>query len=320
LAIALVGCTGSSSKSATASDDKGNAQQQQQPTEPQQRTFASPEEAMTAAVAALRAHDSAQLKDIFGPDAEDILSSGDPVADQNAQAQFLARYDQKHRLEPDPKDDGTVTLAVGDDDWPMPIPIVRDDTTKRWSFDTEAGKDELINRRIGHNELSVIQVLKAICDAQTEYAARDPQGEGIPVYARHFISQEGKKDGLFWPTDEKETPSPLGPFAADASAEGYKVGSRQDDEPHPYHGYYYRILTAQGPAAPGGARDYAINGKLIGGFAVVAWPADYGNSGITTFIMSYDGVVYQRDLGDATDKLARAMTAFDPAPGWTRAE
>jgi hypothetical protein len=202
----------------------------------------------------------------------------------------------------------------------MPIPIVRDDATKRWSFDTEAGKDELINRRIGRNELDVIQVLKAICDAQAEYAARDPQGEGLPVYARHIISQEGKKDGLFWPTDEKETPSPIGPLAADAAAEGYKVGSRQDDEPHPYHGYYYHILTAQGAAAPGGARDYTVNGKLIGGFAVVAWPADYGSSGITTFITNYEGIVYQRDLGEDTDKLARAITAFDPATGWTKAE
>jgi hypothetical protein len=318
IAAGTQGCTESkkTTQSVAANADKSTSQ----PQAPEQRTFASAEEAMTAIVAAMRSHDSEQLRQILGPDGDDLISSGDDVADRQSQDRFLAKYDQKHRLIPDEKDDGTVNVTVGSDDWPMPIPIVRDDATKRWSFDTEAGEDELINRRIGRNELDVIQVLKAICDAQTDYASQDPAGEGIPVYARYFISKEGKKDGLFWHTDENQPRSPLGPLVAGAAEEGYKIGPRQDDQPHPYHGYFYHILTAQGPAAPGGALDYTVNGKLIGGFAVVAWPADYGNSGITTFIMRYDGVVYQRDLGEDTDKAARAITAFDPSPGWTKAE
>jgi hypothetical protein len=201
----------------------------------------------------------------------------------------------------------------------MPIPLVKDDTSNKWKFDTDAGKDELISRRIGRNELDVIQVCKAICDAQREYAQRDPNNDGIPEYATKFISDPGTKNGLYWETAEGERPSPLGAFAADAAEEGYSTRP-SDGQPRPYHGYYYRILTAQGPNAPGGAMDYYVNGKLIGGFAVVAWPADYASSGLTTFITNYTGEVYQQDLGDDTDKIARAMTTYDPGPGWTKSE
>jgi hypothetical protein len=301
------GCSNSSSKSPAP-----------QPQADAQKTFASPDEAVAAMLAAVRSMDEAQLKAVFGAEGDDLLASGDSVADRQTADRFLRLYDEKHELTTNP--DGSMTLNVGKDDWPLPIPLVRDDDGKRWLFDTAAGKEEIINRRIGRNELDVIQVCKAIGDAQAEYTARDPMGVGIPVYAKKFISDPGQKNGLFWPTAEGEPPSPLGPLAADAAAEGYSTAPRENDEPHPYHGYYYRILTAQGPSAPGGALDYLVDGKLVGGFAVVAWPSDYGNSGIMTFLVNYQGVVYQKDLGDDTDKLARAMKAYDPDASWKKSE
>jgi hypothetical protein len=280
-----------------------------------QRTFKSPDDAVQSLVTAMRGHDTKAIEAIFGPDSDDILSSGDPVDDQQTQAKFLKAFDEKHRL--DPGEGKSMTLVVGKDDWPMPIPIIQDEKGKNWLFDTANGKDEVITRRIGRNELTVIEVCKAICDAQREYAQLDMNGDGLPEYARKFISDEGKKNGLYWPTAEGEPPSPLGEAVAKAQGAGYSVSANPTVHPRPYHGYLYRILTAQGKDAPGGAEDYIIKGRLIGGFAIVAWPVDYGSSGNMTFITNYAGEVYQKDLGEDSDKVGRAMTEYNPDATWS---
>jgi hypothetical protein len=218
-------------------------------------------------------------------------------------------------------DDSKAELEVGNDGWPFPAPLVKKGGT--WSFDAEAGKTEVINRRVGRNELDAIQTLLAMVDAQREYAQRDSDGNGYADYARKFRSSPGKKDGLYWPDETGKSPSPLGPLAAAASKEGY--GKKEGDKaaptgPQPYHGYVYRIITAQGKDAQGGAYDYVVGGKLIGGFAIVAWPATYRNSGVMTFIVNHDGVVYEKDLGAKTDSIAAAMTRFNPDATWRKAE
>ena len=309
IALANRGCTSTSPTTSKSTAESAT---------PAQPSFPTPEDAVKALIAALRSHDDDAIAKILGPGGQDIVSSGDAVADENTQDKVLNAYDQKHELVTN--SDGSVTLDVGDDAWPMPIPLVKNEDGKTWVFDTDAGKNEIINRRVGNNELNVIEVCKAICDAQKEYARLDPDHDGVPEYARKFISDTGKKNGLFWETAEGEPPSPLGPAVAQAQGEGYAMTPSETGEPRPFHGYFYRIITAQGPGAPDGAMDYVINGKLIGGFAVVAWPADYGNSGIMTFIANYTGDVYQKDLGDDTDKLARAIAAYDPAPDWKKAE
>jgi hypothetical protein len=280
---------------------------------PQQ--FDSPDAAVNSLVGALRTKDTPQLKKIFGADSDEIISSGDPVADQTQAEKFLAAYDAQHRLQPDGY--GGSTLLIGQQDWPFPVPIVQ--VGGKHAFDTEAGKDEILNRRIGRNELSTEMVCLAIVDAQRDYVALRPMGGDLPVYARKLMSDPGTKNGLFWPTKEGESPSPMGPLVALASAEGYRATTRAVGQvPPPYHGYRYKLLTAQGPSAEGGKLDYVVDGKLIGGFAVVAWPAQYGNSGIMTFMTSHAGVVYQKDLGEDTEKIAQAMTEFDPGAGWTK--
>jgi hypothetical protein len=208
--------------------------------------------------------------------------------------------------------DGTHILFIGNEDWPFPIPLVN--KGGQWQFDTSAGLDEILRRRVGRNELSAIQVSLAYVQAQNEYSSLDPAGLGRGVYAQRIISSPRKKDGLYWPSAEGEEPSPLGELAAQAAAEGYKPGST----PIPYHGYYYRILTRQGASAPGGAYDYLVKGKMIGGFALVAYPAEYGNSGITTFIVNQDGTVFQKDLGPNTTQLARKIESFTPDQTWTK--
>ena len=280
------------------------------------RTFKSPDAAVDSLVSALRAGDTKALDGIFGKDGKAIVSSGDAVADRNGYGQFIEAYDAKHQLAP--AADGEMTLTIGQGDWPFPVPIVKAD--KGWQFDTAAGKDEILNRRIGRNELSTIQVCLAIVDAQHEYARLDPTGQGLPVYARRIISEPGKKDGLYWPTPEGAAPSPLGPLVARAADEGYTAGRDKSGQPAPYHGYRYRLLTAQGPHARGGATDYVIAGRLIGGFGVVAYPAEYGSSGIMSFIVNHEGVVYQRDLGPDTEQVAKSMKAFDPGDGWAACE
>jgi hypothetical protein len=283
-----------------------------------QHTFASPDLAVTSLIDSLRTNNDKQLREILGPSADSLLFSGDKVADQNGTDKFLKAYDDKHELAPD--GDDRVTLVVGNNDWPMPIPIVKDPQKNGWRFDTAAGMDEIINRRIGHNELDAIQTCLAIVDAEREYAMKDPDHDGLPAYAQKFFSDPGHKNGLYWPTAEGEEPSPLGPLVADAESQGYTSSHDASGQHAPYRGYHFRILKSQGPNASGGARDYIVNGEMIGGFAVVAYPAEHGNSGIMTFIVNQDGIVYQRDLGPDTAKIASQMTAFDPGSDWTKAE
>jgi Protein of unknown function (DUF2950) len=277
-----------------------------------QERFKTPEAAVDALVAAAKAGDTKALVRVLGPGGKAIVSSGDPVADTNIREKFVAAYEAKHAIERE--GDGTQTLIIDADDFPFPIPLVN--RGGEWQFDTAAGLDEILRRRIGRNELAAIRVSLAYVQAQNEYASLDPGGLGPHVYAQRIVSRLGKKDGLYWPTAEGETPSPLGELAAKASAEGYKAGAA----PIPYHGYYYRILTRQGADAPGGAYDYLVNGKMIGGFALLAFPAEYGNSGIMTFMVNQDGTVYQKDLGPKTAALARKIDSFAPDKTWTKAE
>lgn len=276
-----------------------------------QQDFKTPEAAAAALYAAAKADDNKAALAVFGHGGEDIVSSGDPVSDAGYRAKFIAAYDAKHRV--DVTGGKTATLVIGDKDYPFPVPIVH--AAKGWSFDTEAGREEILARRIGHNELDTIQTCLAYVDAQNDYAGKD-RGYGVGVYAQRFISSEGKKDGLYWPTAQGDEESPLGELFAAASKQGYKTGGGRT----PYHGYYYKILTKQGPAAPGGAADYVVDGKMIGGFAMVAWPAEYRNSGVMTFIIDYDGTVLQKDLGLDTAKLADAITSFNPDKSWSKTD
>ena len=276
----------------------------------EQRRFDTAEDAARALIAALRTGDQKALLAILGPDGKALVTSPDPVADRQVGDRFVAEYDVRHRLE---AGGGKVILIVGRDDFPFAIPIVPDGPW--WRFDTAAGREEILNRRIGRDELNAIQVALAYVDAQREYYARDPDGDGLLHYARTFGSSPGKRDGLYWPTREGEPPSPLGPLAARARSEGY---AKRSAAPVPYWGYYYRILTAQGKDAPGGAYDYLAQGRLMGGFALVAYPAEYGVSGVMTFIVSHEGVVYQKDLGPRTATIARAMKQFNPDPTWKK--
>jgi Protein of unknown function (DUF2950) len=245
---------------------------------------------------------------VLGPAAGDLVSSGDEVADAAARKRVLDAYDAKHQVVME--GDDKAVLLVGTEEWPFPIPLVRKDGV--WRFDTAAGRDEILFRRVGRNELSAIKACLAYADAQDEYAEKGIAGNG--VYAQRIVSTPGKKDGLYWPAQAGEAESPLGDLAASASAEGYRVGQQR----MPYHGYYYRVLTRQGPNAPGGALDYVVRGKMIGGFALVAYPAEYGNSGVMTFLVSHQGVVYQKDLGQNTVGIASGMTAFNPDNSWQR--
>jgi hypothetical protein len=277
-----------------------------------QERFKTPEAAVDALVAAAKTGNTKAIVRVLGPQGKAIVSSGDPVADKNTREKFVAAYDAKHDIERE--GDGTQTLIIGDDNFPFPIPLINKEG--KWQFDSQAGSDEILRRRIGRNELAAIQVSLAYVQAQNEYASLDPGGLGEHVYAQRIVSRRGKKDGLYWPTAAGETPSPLGELAAQASAEGYKAGAK----PIPYHGYYYRILKRQGPGAPGGAYNYLVKGKMIGGFALLAYPAEYGNSGIMTFMVNQDGTVYQKDLGPRTAKLARRTDSFSPDQTWTKAE
>ena len=282
---------------------------------PHQRTFASPGEAVQALVEAVKAGDMEALASILGPEGRDLISSGDAVADKQERARFVRAYEQLNRLQR-PTETKAV-LVIGQDGWPLPIPVVKEGDA--WRFDTAAGKEEILNRRIGRNELSAMQVCLAYIDAQREYARVARESDGVLAYAMKFRSDEDKQNGLYWPTKEGEVLSPLGVLVANARAEGYSRKT-SDGKPTPYHGYFYRILTAQGPDAPGGAYDYVVNGKMIGGFALVAHPAQYGVSGVMTFIVNHEGVVYQKDLGRDTETIARAMQAYNPDNTWKKAE
>ena len=277
-----------------------------------QRRFASLDEAVGALIAALRSGDPKALLAILGEQGRQIVSSVDAVSDRRTRERFVAAFDEQHRLE---GGGGKVVLIVGREDFPFAIPLVPDGPS--WRFDTAAGKEEILNRRIGRNELNTMQVCLAYVDAQREYYARDPDGNGLLQYARTFASSPGKRDGLYWPTPGNEAPSPLGPLVGRARTEGYSRGS---GGPVPYWGYYYRILTAQGPDAPGGAYDYLAQDRLIGGFALVAYPAQYGVSGVMTFIVNHEGVVYQKDLGRDTETIARTMETYNPDHTWKKTE
>jgi len=274
------------------------------------RMFATPEEAATALIDALRSNDQKALLAILGPAGKSLMSSGDAVRDKNVRERFVSLYDQRHKLD---AGGGKIVLEVGPDDFPLAIPIVPDGPS--WRFDTAAGKEEILSRRIGQNELNTIQVCLAYVDAQREYYARDPDGDSLLQYAQRITSRPGKKDGLYWPTKPGEQDSPLGPLAARARGEGY---SKTSDKPFPYWGYYYKILTAQGKDAPGGAYSYFAKGQMMGGFALVAYPAQWGVSGVMTFIVNQDGVVYQKDLGPNSAAIARAMKEFNPDSTWKK--
>jgi len=277
-----------------------------------QKTFKSPDEAVKALIESVRAKDKEELLAIFGPSGKEIISSGDEVADREMGERFVKAYEEANKVVSE--SDTKMVLHVGKEDYPFPIPIVKKDEI--WLFDTQAGKEEILNRRIGRNELSTIQVCLAYVDAQREYARRGPGG-GLMEYAQKFISEKGKKDGLYWETKQGEEESPLGPLVYRGVKEGY---TKKGDKPIPYHGYYFRILKAQGKNAAGGEYNYLVKGKMIGGFALVAYPAEYSVSGVMTFIVNHDGVVFEKDLGKQTEKLVGAMKKFDPDKTWKRVE
>ena len=279
-----------------------------------QKGFASAEEAVKAAIAAVKADDDKEILAIFGPEAKEIIFSGDPVSDKERRERFIKAYDQKNSLS---KEGDKMVLIVGEKDWPFPIPLVKQGD--QWFFDTKAGKEEILNRRIGQNELFTIQTMLAVVDAQREYAMKDRDSDGVLEYAEKFRSDPGKKNGLYWKTKEGEEPSPLGELLVHARAEGYTTAGTKN-KPVPYHGYYFGMMKKQGKHAPGGAYNYVVKGRQIGGFAVVAYPAKYGNSGVMTFMVNHDGVVYEKDLGKGTAKIAKAMTSFDPDKTWQKVE
>jgi hypothetical protein len=277
------------------------------------KTFATPEEAVAALVSAVKTEDHSELRAIFGPAAEDLVNP-DAVQAANEFAAFANALDETNRLVRE--SEMRRVLELGNDAWAFPVPIVQRDG--RWFFDTAAGKEEVVNRRIGANELSTLEVVRAYVQAQREYASRDRDGGEVLKYAQKIISTPGAKDGLFWSPDFDDEISPLGPLAADAADEGYRKGTKNPgDEPHPFHGYFFKILSRQGKHAPGGKYDYVINGNMIGGFALVAWPAEYSKCGIMTFIVNQQGRVYQKDLGAQTAKSAETMKEYDPDKTWT---
>lgn len=280
-----------------------------------QRSFASPEDAATAFVAALRNHNEADLRAVLGPDADRVIDSGDRYADQELHNRFVALYDEKHTI--DRSTPGHAELDVGPDDWPMPIPII--ESNGQWTFDTKAGEQTIIDRRVGRNELSAIRTLLACVDAEHDYFDRTKQATGTGVYATRLLSTSGHQDGLYWPVAEGESQSPLGPLIDAAQEAGYP-GESARGKPIPYEGYYFRVLQGQGPNGDGGAKSYINNGRMTGGFALVAWPAVFGSSGIMTFIAGPDGDVYQKDLGPKTGQIASGIKAFDPDLSWARVD
>ena len=281
---------------------------------PSIRVFASPDEASNALLAAAKSGDQNALLAIFGPDSKEVIYSGDAVQDKNIATAFAAGYGVMHRWRNMP--DGTQMLMVGADNFPFPIPLKKN-AGGQWFFDTAAGKDEVLNRRIGRNELAIIEASGAVADAQAEYFSQLHDGEKTKQYASKFISDPGRQNGLYWKPADGQPASPLGPLAAFATAEGY---SAKPEGHTAFHGYYFRMLKGQTDKAPGGAKDYMVNGKMTGGFAFVAYPAEYGNSGVMTFIINQDGVLLQKDLGKTTTETATAMNAFDPDPSWTIVE
>jgi hypothetical protein len=277
-----------------------------------QQAFKTPDEAAGALASAAKTGDRKAIVTVLGRDGEDIVSSGDDVADAAARQKFVAAYDAKHQIAME--GDNKATMLIGQEDFPVPIPLVRKDGV--WRFDTTAGRQEILARRIGKNELDAIQTSLAYVDAQNDYAEKDRTSAGVKTYAQRIISQPGKKDGLYWPTSQGEEASPLGELIAQATVQGYPAGGGRA----PFHGYYFKILTKQGTAAPGGELEYVVRGRMIGGFALVAYPAEYRNSGVMTFIVSHAGTVFQKDLGPDTAKIAERMSSFNPDKTWQKVE
>jgi Protein of unknown function (DUF2950) len=276
------------------------------------KSFPTYRAAADAFVSAVKADDNAALKEILGAQAQDLLSSGDTVADENGRAGFLKGYEKAHAFVHDSPD--SVTMTIGSSAWPLPFPIVKADGA--WHFDALKGAQELAYRRIGENELAAIKVCRALRDAQKVYAETGHDGDPPGVFAQRIVSSPGKQNGLYWETKEGEDESPAGSLIADATSEGYDI--QQGKKPVPFYGYYYRVLKSQGEHAIGGAKDYIRDGKMTGGFAIVAWPADYGpsGSGVMTFVIGRGGKVFQKDLGQDTAAAVRAMTAYDPDSSW----
>jgi len=278
-----------------------------------QKVFTSPEEAMKAFADSVRAGDTKGMMAILGPEGEDIISSGDPVADKDVQERFMREYQEKVDIVKEKEDRASVIM--GNDNWPFPIPIMK--TAGGWVFDTKAGREEVLNRRIGRNELDTIQVCQAYVEAQREYASTDRDQDLVIQYAQQVFSDPGKRNGLYWEVAEGEPPSPFGPLVAEAADEGYR---RAGDKPVPYQGYYFRILKGQGQNAPGGAYGYVIHGHMVAGFALVAWPAEYGVSGVMTFLVNQNGIVFEKDLGPMTGEIVKTMKLYNPDQTWRRAQ
>jgi Protein of unknown function (DUF2950) len=277
------------------------------------QNFGTPQAAADAVVAALEAKSRDQLLAIFGAENEDVIFTGDDVEDRSNWGEFLRDYRSVHEITTD-DNDTTATLSIGPDLWPFPALIVKDDAG--WHFDAESARDEVLMRRIGQNELDVIELLHGYVRAQAAYRAGDPDGDGLRSFADAIISEAGKRDGLYWPDEPGAPESPVGDFMARAAAEGYAVDGA-DAEPEPYLGYYFRMLTSQGAAAPGGAMDYLVGGRMVAGHALLAVPSDYGNTGVMSFMVGENDVVYEADLGDDTLNVAAAIDSFDPGDGWT---
>jgi len=277
------------------------------------KVFARPEDAVAELRTVTSTRDPEALRALFGTEVEE-LQNPDQVQATNDLATFYAALMATNQLVR--VSDTNIVIEVGNDSWPFPIPLVKE--RGGWRFDTEAGLDELINRRVGRNELDVLKSMRAYVDAQREYAREDRDGDGVLEYAQRLQSSTGKTDGLYWPAELNGEESPLGPMVAQAQGEGYSLAGKSEAnaDPQPFHGYYFKILTRQGKHAPGGKYDYVINGNMIGGFAMVAWPAQYGDTGVMTFIVNQQGRVYQKDLGSQTSKLAQKMTEYDPDPSW----
>ena len=282
--------------------------------EAKQKIYATPEEAVKELIASMKSGDAKAMMAVLGPGSKAIVQSGDAVADKAGRERFVKSYEEANQLEK--SGDSKVVLSTGKDNWPFPIPIVKG--AAGWRFDAKQGREEILNRRIGRNELAAMQAMLAYVDAQREYYLSNPQRDKLLHYAQRIISTRGKRDGLYFPTKAGERPSPLGPAFESAKAKGYEKGKDAAGKPVPYHGYYYRILKRQGPDAPGGAYDYVAQGKMIGGFALVAYPASYGNSGVMTFLVSHDGVVYEKDLGPETAANAQKITQFNPDKSWKK--
>ncbi len=278
--------------------------------EPGEKTFATPQDASTALYNAVKSGDKAATQLVLGKSSASVISSGDDVQDKNSRDHFVERYEQMHRWGKDA--DGSDILYVGAENWPLPIPLRK--ASAGWYFDTKSGEQEILFRRIGGNELAAIRVCHALVDGERDYYSQLRDGAAVKQYAQKFGSDPGKQDGLYWKAAEGEPLSPIGPLVAYAHGKGY---GGHHEEPQPFHGYFFRILTSQGPKAKGGAKSYIVNGQMTGGFAVVAYPAEYRNSGVKTFLVNQDGIIYEKDLGPNTVELASQMPAYNPDATWT---